>query len=145
MNSQTFIIRWLQIAISLLLIYSLTLVFAGSAAAELFSLLGFGPGETIRTEEFQEYLLLPYMVLGAVMAGWTILMLQIVRGPLKEGSPWARMYMIRSLAIWFALDTGMSIVLEHPTHAIFNVPFFLALGVPLYLLKPKEAGKMARE
>lgn len=145
MNSQTFIIRWLQIAISLLLIYSLTLVFAGSAAAELFSLLGFGPGETIRIEEFQEYLLLPYMVLGAVMAGWTILMLQIVRGPLKEGSPWARMYMIRSLAIWFALDTGMSIVLEHPTHAIFNVPFFLALGVPLYLLKPKEAGKMARE
>ncbi len=145
MNSNTFIIRWLQIAISLLLIYSLTLVFSGSTAAELFSLLGFGPSETNLTEEFQEYLLLPYMVLGAVMAGWTILMLQIVRGPLKDGSSWARTSMIRSLTLWFALDTGMSIVLEHPTHAIFNVPFFLALGVPLYLLKSREPRMKARE
>jgi len=139
-NWKTFIIRWLQIAISLLLIYSLTLVFSGSTAAELFSLLGFGPSETIRTEEFQEYLLLPFMVLGAVMAGWASLMLQMVRGPLKDGSAWARKYMIRSLTLWFALDTGMSIVLEFPTHALFNIPFFVALSVPLYLLKPKVQG-----
>ena len=138
MNSNTFTIRWLQIAISLLFIYSLALIFSGSTAAELFSLLGFGPSETIRTEEFQEYLLLPYMVLGAVMAGWSYLMLQVVRGPLRDGTPWARTFMIRSLVLWFVLDTGMSLVLGYPTHAIFNIPFAVALGLPLYWLGKKK-------
>ena len=39
-----------------------------------------------------------------------------------------------STGIWFVLDTGMSLVLGYPTHAIFNIPFAVALGLPLYLL-----------
>jgi hypothetical protein len=114
--------------------YSLILVFAGATAGELFSLFGFGPNEYINSQEFRDYLLLPYMVLGAVMAGWSFLMLQIVRGPLRDGTPWARTFMIRSLVLWFVLDTGMSLVLGYPTHAIFNIPFAVALGLPLYWL-----------
>ena len=134
MVTRKVLINWLQIVIAIVLIYSLFLVFAGATAGELFSLLGFGPNESINTQEFRDYLLLPYMVLGAVMTGWSFLMLQIVRGPLRDGIAWARTFMIRSLVMWFVLDTGMSLVLGYPTHAIFNSPFVVALGLPLYWL-----------
>jgi hypothetical protein len=46
--------------------------------------------------------------------------------------------MIRSLILWFALDTGMSLSLGYPTHAIFNLPFAVALGLPLYWLGKEQ-------
>ena len=42
--------------------------------------------------------------------------------------------LIRSLVLWFVLDTGMSLVLGFPGHALFNVPFAIALGIPLVKL-----------
>ena len=138
MISRKVLIIWLQIVIATVFIYSLLLVFAGTTAGELFTLFGFGPNESINTQEFRDYLLLPYMVLGAVMAGWSFLMLKIVRGPLSDGVAWARTFMIRSIILWFILDTGMSLVLGYPTHAIFNIPFAVALGLPLYWLGNKK-------
>ncbi len=132
---QTFI-KWLEVLLFLVLIYSLLLVFAGATAGSLFSWFGFGPEESIDTDTVRDYLKLPYMVLGAVMAGWALLMIQIVRGPLKENSTWAWNILVRSLTLWFILDTGMSLVLGYPMHALFNVPFAIALGVPLVRLKP---------
>jgi len=82
-------ITWLEIVLILVLGYSLLLVVAGATAGSLFSWFGFGPDESIDTEAVRDYLRLPYMVLGAVMAGWTFLMIQIVRGPLTEQSAWA--------------------------------------------------------
>jgi hypothetical protein len=37
--------------------------------------------------------------------------------------------------LWFVLDTGMSLVLGYPTHALFNVPFAAALAIPLMKLR----------
>lgn len=132
---QTFI-KWLEVVLVIVFVYSLLLVFAGTTAGSLFSWFGFGPDESIDTDAVQNYLRLPYMVLGAVMAGWAFLMIQIVRGPLKEGSAWAWTFLVRSLTLWFVLDTGMSLVLGYPTHALFNIPFAIALGIPLLRLKP---------
>ena len=128
---------WLQVVLSIVLGYSLLLVVAGSTAHSLFRWLGFGPDPSIDTAEVRDYLRLPYMVLGAVMAGWTLSMIQLVRGPLREGSSWAFANLVRSLALWFVLDTGMSFVLGHPTHALFNVPFAVALAIPLQSLRPR--------
>lgn len=80
------------------------------------------------------------MVLGAVMAGWSLLMLLIVRGPLREGADWAPGFLLLAVGLWFVLDTGMSLVLGFPTHALFNVPFALALAVPLIALRRRVAG-----
>ena len=132
---QTFV-KWLEVVLVLVFIYSLLLVFAGTTAGSLFTWFGFGPEESIDTDTVRDYLKLPYMVLGAVMAGWALLMIQIVRGPLKENSTWAWNILVRSLTLWFILDTGMSLVLGYPMHALFNVPFAIALGVPLVRLKP---------
>lgn len=136
--SRKLAIRWLEAALVIVLLYSLLLVFAGTVAGSLFSWFGFGPSASIDTDPVRDYLRLPYMVLGAVMAGWVILMIQIVRGPLKEEVPWAWIYLVRSLSLWFILDTGMSLVLGYPMHALFNIPFALALGVPLASLRPKK-------
>jgi len=129
---------WLEIVLILVLGYSLLLVVAGATAGSLFSWFGFGPDESIDTEAVRDYLRLPYMVLGAVMAGWTFLMIQIVRGPLTEQSAWAWTFLVRSLSLWFVLDTGMSLVLGYPMHAVFNIPFAVALGIPLFQLKPSR-------
>jgi len=134
---QTFI-KWLEVVLFLVLIYSLLLVFAGTTAGSLFSWFGFGPEESINTAAVSDYLRLPYMVLGAVMAGWAFLMIQIVRGPLKEESTWAWTFLVRSLSLWFVLDTAMSLVLGYPMHAVFNLPFALALGIPLAQLRPSR-------
>jgi hypothetical protein len=130
-------IIWLQIVLAMLLGYSLVLVFAGSVAGAWFSALGFGPPEGASAPEVRDYLKLPFMVLGAVMAGWTVMMIQIVRGPLREGSAWALSVLISSLVVWFVLDTGMSLALGFPLHALFNVPFALALAIPLIKLRSR--------
>ena len=132
------LIKWLEVVLTLVLIYSLLLVFAGTTAGSLFSWFGFGPDKSIDTDPVRDYLLLPYMVLGAVMAGWVFLMIQIVRGPLKEGSAWAWSFLVRSLSLWFILDTAMSLVLGYPMHALFNIPFAVALGIPLVRLRPSR-------
>ena len=130
-------ITWLQIVLAALLGYSLVLVFAGSVAGAWFSALGFGPPERASAPEVRDYLKLPFMVLGAVMAGWTVMMIQIVRGPLREGSAWALSVLISSLVVWFVLDTGMSLILGFPLHALFNVPFAVALAIPLIKLRSR--------
>ena len=135
MKSNSFIIKWLQFVLLAVLVYSLLLVFVGSTAGTLFSWFGFGPDDSIDTSAVRDYLLLPYMVLGAVMAGWVLLMLLLVRGPLNDGAPWARKFLIQSLSLWFLLDTSMSFVLGYPSHALFNIPLAIALVVPLLLLK----------
>lgn len=132
-------INWLTVVLVIVLLYSILLVVAGAIAGSLFDLLGFGPSASIATPEVREYLRLPYMVLGAVLAGWSLLMLLIVRGPLKEGAAWAPGYLLLAVALWFFLDTAMSLVLGFPTHALFNVPFAVALGVPLIRLRGLEA------
>jgi hypothetical protein len=138
MISRRIALVWLQIALVGVLLYSLVLVFAGRTAGSLFAWFGFGPDESIDTSAVRDYLRLPFMVLGAVMAGWSLLMIQLVRGPLREGSRWAWLMLVQSLALWFLLDTGMSLVLGYPSHALFNVPFAVALGIPLVSLRPPK-------
>jgi hypothetical protein len=41
--------------------------------------------------------------------------------------------------VWFVLDTGMSLALGFPLHALFNVPFALALAIPLIKLRSAES------
>jgi hypothetical protein len=128
-------LAWLQVVLILLFLYALVLVFAGGVARSMFSAFGFGPSDAIDTDEVRDYLELPFMVLGAVMAGWTFMMLQIVRGPLRDRAAWALPALTRSLVLWFVLDTGMSLVLGFPAHALFNIPFAIALAIPLARLR----------
>lgn len=127
-------ISWLQVVLALLILYALIMVFGGSLAEEMFTAFGFGPPESISSAELSAYLKLPFVVIGSVLAGWSTLMLVIVRGPLRSLEPWAIPALGWSVGIWFVLDTGMSLVLGFALHAVFNVPFALALALPLWRL-----------
>ncbi len=140
LRKRAFWIAWLQVVLSLLIVYALVLVFVGSLAEELFSFFGFGPPDGIASVELSTYIKLPFAVLGSVMVGWAALMLILVRGPLTSGSQWVVPALAVPVALWFLLDTGMSIVLGYPTHALFNVPFALALGAPLWRLRAIDRG-----
>ena len=72
MISKRAAIVWLQAVLAAVCTYSLILVLAGSTAGSLFAWFGFGPDESIDTSEVRDYLRLPFMVLGAVMAGWSL-------------------------------------------------------------------------
>ena len=134
-RQRAFWLGWLQVMLVMLMAYGLLMVVAGSVAESLFSALGFGPPESIRSSDVSVYLRLPFAVLGAVLAGWATLMLFVVRGPLAAGAAWALRAMALSLGLWFVLDTGMSLVLGYPTHALFNLLFAAALGLPLWQLR----------
>ena len=138
MISKRVAMTWLQVVLAGVFAYSLVLVFAGRIAGSLFAWLGFGPDDSIDTDSVRDYLRLPFMVLGAVMAGWSVLMIQVARGPLRDGSRWAWLMLVQSLVLWFSLDTGMSLLLGYPIHALFNVPFAIALGIPLLSLRPSK-------
>lgn len=134
-RQRAFWIAWLQVVLSLLVIYALVLVFGGSIAEGMFSAFGFGPPDSVTSVELSAYLRLPFTVLGSVMVGWAVLMIILVRGPLTSGAQWVIPALAVPIGLWFLLDTGMSLVLGYPTHALFNVPFALALGVPLWRLR----------
>jgi hypothetical protein len=124
-----------EVVLGAVLFYPLVLVFAGGTAGALFTLLGFGPPAALAEAEGHEYLKLPLMVLGAVLASWSVLMLLLVSGPLRAGQSWVAGALLWPVAVWFFLDTGMSLALGYPSHALFNLPFVLALGIPLFRLR----------
>ena len=41
---------------------------------------------------------------------------------------------VLAVALWFVMGTGMPLTLGSPTHALLNLPFALALGIPLLAL-----------
>lgn len=75
MISKRVALTWLQVVLTGVFAYSLVLVFAGRTAGSLFEWFGFGPEDSIDTDAVRDYLQLPFMVLGAVMAGWSVLMI----------------------------------------------------------------------
>ena len=112
-------------------LYAATLVLAGDVVDRtLFRALGFGSEAEVSVETADHSQLLRG-VLGAVILGWMVLILTVVRGPLRRRDPWAWHAVVLSLGIWFVVDTGFSLVVGEWEHAVFNLGFVVSLGIPL--------------
>lgn len=118
-------------------LYALGLVFFGLALGDqIFDRLGFGPDDgEIVGEAPRQYLQLVYGILGAVIVGWMTTVGAIVLGPLRRREPWAWPAVATASVVWFALDTGLSLVLGFVGHGLFNVGFAVALAVPLAAIR----------
>lgn len=120
--------------------YALTMLVAGGIVQEMFETLGFGAdGAGVPAGDPRDYVLLLQGVLGAVIFGWVVLMLTVVKHGLERdpaGPWWAAL--VGSVASWFVLDTGFSLVVGSWQHALFNVVFLVALAVPLAVLRPER-------
>ncbi|HEX2542027.1 MAG TPA: hypothetical protein VHM00_13200 [Caldimonas sp.] len=92
--------------------------------ADVKRIAGFPP-EAVRYASFL------HGVIGAVMVGWAVLLLLIVRGPLAAGSPWAWQAVAASLAAWFLPGTLFSAASGVWRNVALNVLFMAAFAVPL--------------
>ncbi len=114
-------------------LYGVGLVTAGLWLGDhVFERLGFGPAAGgVTSAPAREYLRLVYGILGAVLTGWMLTLIAVVARPLRRGERWAWWAVAGPAAVWFVLDTGLSLVQEHGGHAVFNLVFAVLLGVPL--------------
>jgi hypothetical protein len=128
----TFWQRWLLTSAVLIAAYAACLVLWGAVAGRLFDLLGFGMRAAAVPDGLpREHVLFVYGVLGSVLVGWMVLVAGLAAGPLRTGEPWAWPVLAMSVATWFVLDTGFSLAVGSWQHAVFNLGFLAALGVPL--------------
>ena len=112
--------------------YAASLVLAGSVTSRLFDVLGFGMRSAAVPDGLpREHVLFVYGVLGSVLVGWMVLLAAVAAGPLRSGAPWARSALAASVGTWFVLDTGFSLAVGSWQHAVFNLGFLAALGVPV--------------
>ncbi|MGB5952717.1 MAG: hypothetical protein WBG57_09445 [Ornithinimicrobium sp.] len=112
--------------------YGAVMVLAPSPAAGLFAALGFGMAEGgITGGPARSYVLFISGVLGAVLVGWMVLIVMVITGSETTGHSSPRRAVAVSLGAWFVLDTGFSLVVGQWQHALFNVAFLTALGLPL--------------
>lgn len=112
--------------------YAASLVVAGAVTSRLFDVLGFGMRSGAIPEGLpREHVLFVYGILGSVLVGWMTLVAAVAAGPLRTEAPWAWCVLAVSVATWFLLDTTFSLVVGSWQHALFNLGFLAALGVPL--------------
>lgn len=131
----------LESVLVLVVAYATTMVVAGDVVDRLFTALGFGAeGAGVPQGAPLDHVRLVRGVLGAVLVGWALLLLAVVRLGLRTGDArwwWA---VTASVGAWALLDTAASLALGSWQHAAFNVPFVLALGLPLAILRPGRVG-----
>lgn len=103
------------------------MIFGGSSTPDAF-----GAGA-------RDYIRFIYVVLGAVMIGWMVALLAIVRGPLAAGEPWGWYAVAGSLGTWFVIDTTFSLALGYPENAVLNAVVAGLAGIGLWATRPARA------
>jgi hypothetical protein len=85
-----------------------------------------------------DYYRVIYGVLGAVMIGWFLLVIWVVRGPLANGVAGAWGALVVSIGGWFAIDTTFSLASGFPENAVLNLVFLGAFAPGLWLTRPER-------
>lgn len=75
-------------------------------------------------------------MLGATMACWALSMLLVVHFPLRRGEAWAWWCVAGSSALWFFVDTGLSVHHGAWVNVAFNLAAGAMIGLPLLLCRP---------
>jgi hypothetical protein len=70
-------------------------------------------------------------VLGAVMTGWSVMMVCWVAGPFRRGEPMGWIAVAASIVCWYVIDTPFSLLSGYAGNAIVNTLFLAAFAVPL--------------
>ncbi len=129
--------RLLLVVVAGVSVYALGLVMFGLVLGDqVFDRIGFGPDDgEIAGDVPREYIRLVYGILGAVIVGWMTTVGAVVIGPLRRRESWAWWTIVIASAVWFVLDTGLSLLLGFVGHGLFNVGFAIALAVPLAAIR----------
>jgi hypothetical protein len=127
--------RWLALVSWALVVFGLGLALFNQAP--LFDLMfndrinpAFWRGGTITPEAkgFQQWI---YGVLGAVLAGWAVLMALLVKHAFSLKERWVWRSLALGIGVWFVVDSVLSLYFGVAFNALINLLLLLALGVPL--------------
>jgi hypothetical protein len=136
-NTQTrpsaFWTQWL-VAVTLgVMAFGLALVLAPRIAQQGFSLLVYGDAQRIAAFDPQavQYIGLVHAVLGAVMVGWGLSMLLVVRSLFARGAKEGWHIVAVSVAAWFVPDTTFSLWSGFWQNAALNLVFIILFAIPL--------------
>ncbi len=88
-------------------------------------------------KEFQQWV---YGVWGATIAGWGAFMAFIAHYPFAKKERWAWNCIVTGLAIWFVLDTTLSIYHRVYFNAAFNAVLLILAGLPLAVTRRHFSG-----
>lgn len=130
---QLFWWRWLLVAALTTGFFGLSMVLLPDTLQVFFNLLVFG--NTWLPAEFGAqaggYIGFVYGVLGAVLAGWALMIVLALLGPFRRGEKEGWVMVALPLALWFAVDTTWSLATGYWQNAALNTVFGLAYAVPL--------------
>jgi len=124
--------RWLIVVTIAVIVYGLALMLAPQVMHGLFNTLFFASSDVVQQfgEQASAFITLVYGVLGAVIIGWMVALLSIIWGMAQNPrSAWNTLML--SVVVWYALDTGMSLLIGSVSHAVFNTLFLVMFAVPL--------------
>ena len=85
----------------------------------------------IPTADIERFKTWIYGVLGAVMAGWGVMLAFIAHYPFRNRERWSWNCVALGLAIWFLADTSVSLYFRVYINALFNFGIFAAVVLPL--------------
>ena len=79
-------------------------------------------------ELFQQWV---YGVLRAMLSGWGIFMAFIAYYPFRAKEKWSWNCIALGVAVWFIVDTAISLYFKVGFNALFNTLFLISIGLPL--------------
>lgn len=123
----------LELTIAATIAFAAMMVALPAPTQALFNLVAFGSTDFPASvpAAAQPYVVFVYRVLGAVMLGWMLALLAIVRTAFRRGEPWAWWAIATSVGGWLVIDTTASLLSSFPGNALLNAGFGLAFAVPL--------------
>jgi hypothetical protein len=124
---------WLTVACGLVIALSLTLVLFPGIGQLGFNrmILGDWRSPPDFSPDAVRYVTFVYGVLGAVMIGWTVVLLAIIQGPCAAGERWAWRAIVGSTAVWFVIDSIFSWGAGFLVNIALNSAFAAIFAVPL--------------
>jgi len=137
--------RWLMASAAGVAGFGLSMVLLPEWTQGFFNLLIFGAlaGNPTFGAEAVAYITFVSAVLGAVMWGWGVLMLLVLRGPFRRREPEAWWMLVISLVAWFVPDTLYSLASGFWPNAVFNSVFALVFALPLWATRGLFLGTAA--
>ncbi len=126
--------RLIQAAAAVVLALSAVLMLAPSLGEAFFYLVFFQqPASPVAVPiEIQGYLRFANGVIGAVMAGWMMVIIMLARGPFRAGERVAWNAIAWPLLGWYVIDTAFSAAHGVWGNVLLNTGTALMFGVPLW-------------
>ena len=121
------------------LLFGATLVLAPALTRQGFGLLLYG--DVARIDGFGAaavvYVTLLHGVLGAVMIGWALALLALLRGPWRAAPAQAQAVIAVSVGLWFVVDSAFSAAVGAWPNVALNAAFGALFAVGLALARAR--------